>query len=76
MIETFCQETKFPKENLFIDPSKDADLYKEMELVKASGVSQLKGDGKGNPDTKTGLFKGFMQFFYKAAVHGGQGDLM
>jgi hypothetical protein len=37
-IENFCKETKFPKENLFIDPSNDAELYKAMELSKASGI--------------------------------------
>jgi hypothetical protein len=38
-IENFCKETKFPKENIFIDPSKEADLYKGMDLIKASGIS-------------------------------------
>lgn len=72
-IQEFAQDTGYPREYIYVNPSQDA--YKAFGMKTASSFSELKGDGKMNSDTTSGVFSGMAWSLWKTVSRGTQGDV-
>lgn len=71
-IESFAKDTGANIDILYTDPT--LSIHKKIGLIRASGLSQLKGKGEKSQETKSGFFGGLM-WSLKKSMFNKSGDV-